>query len=78
MPRKQAGENIAKDVALDKYGIERVSSLEEAESCPESLRTIFKLVSKSENIREVDFGALPEREDRRGVFDTDAAHDYNM
>ena len=78
MPRKQPGENTAKDVALDKYHIHRVLSLEEAESCPESLRKIFKLVSESENIRKAHYGARLELADCRGVFDTKAAHDYRM
>ena len=77
MPRKQYDGNTTKALTLDEYRIYRVS-LSNAESCPESVRKIFELVSQSKNIREAHFGVRREREDCRGIFDTNAAHDYNM
>lgn len=73
MPKKQF-----KEVALYNYGILRVPSIEMAKACPESLQTIFKAVHDSKFLQMAHFGARPEREDRRGVFDTDAAHDYDL
>ena len=78
MPRKQSDGNAGNDVALDRYGIYRVLSLDRADHCPESVHRIFQLVYNSKSLRMTPFVARPERNDSRSVFDTDAAHDYNM
>ena len=78
MPRKQSAGNDDNDVALDRYGIYRVPSLDRADHCPESVYKTFQLVYRSKNLQMTHFIALPERKDSRSVFDTRAAHDYNM
>ncbi len=77
MPRKSLGERTAQDVSLDHYGIYRVERLG-TEPCPESLQETFDLVHDSKILQMADFNARREQEDRRGIFDTDAAHDYDV
>ena len=78
MPKKQVNGNTPKNLVLDDYGIYRVSSLETAPWCPDSLRRIFQLVTDSQCLQMTGFGARRQRDDRRGIFDTNAAHDYDM
>lgn len=72
MPRKKS------DVALDRYGVYRVPTLERADRCPESIHKILQLVCNSKNLQKKAFMAVPEQNRSRGDFDTNAAHDYNM
>lgn len=66
------------DVALDKYGIYRISSLGRAPHCPEAVRKVCQLVYDSKDLRIDHFVARPEGSDSRSVYDTNAAHDYDM
>ncbi len=70
--------NLSEKVALHNYDIDRVPNIESAKACPESLQIIFKVVYNSKTLQIAHFGSGPDREDRRGVFDTDAAHDYDV
>lgn len=67
-----------KEVALHNYDIYPLPNIESAKDCPESLQIIFKVVHSSKTLLEAHFGSRPYREDLRGVFDTNAAHDYNI
>ena len=78
MPRKHSGGNTVNDVGLDGYGIYRISSLDRADHCPKSVYKTFQLVNESRYLQMIPFLERPERKDRRNVFDTDAAHDYNL
>ena len=66
------------DGALDQYGFYRVPSLDRADHCPESVHKIFQLIQDLKYLRTLHFLARAERTDSRSVFDTNAAHDYNM
>lgn len=69
--------NPSRDIERD-YGVFQVPYLGAAQNCPETIRNMFKSVEGSKYLTMDYFGNLPEREGFRGVFDTNAAHDYNM
>ncbi len=78
MPRKQSGGNTDNSVPLDRYGISRVPTLDRADNCPGPVYKTFRLVCSVKTLQMTHFMAVPEWKDSQSVFDTHAAHDYDM
>ena len=65
--------------ALDRYGIYRVESYGRCpETCPPAMKSLFKLVYKSQFTQILQFAAPPSEDGNKSPYDTRSGEDYDM